>query len=123
MQAREAFAAAAPVRLAIEHVSKSFHTTSSVHALEDVSLQVKEGEFLCLVRPSGRCWSTLLDIIVGLKDVGHLAGFPSVPFLVTETKQGWASGMGICLALVMAAEIYVTIRIRARSPPALRPAS
>jgi NitT/TauT family transport system ATP-binding protein len=58
---------APPAKLLVEGVTKWFRTPrSSVHALEDVSLEVAEGEFLCLVGPSGCGKSTLLDIIAGL---------------------------------------------------------
>ncbi|MFL6542629.1 MAG: ABC transporter ATP-binding protein [Chthoniobacterales bacterium] len=57
-----------PSKLAIEHVSKSFQTSSGlVQALEDVSLSVDEGEFVCLVGASGCGKSTLLNIIAGLE--------------------------------------------------------
>ncbi len=58
----------APSKLAIEDVSKSFKTgTGVVQALDRVSLQVGEGEFVCLVGVSGCGKSTLLNIIAGLE--------------------------------------------------------
>jgi NitT/TauT family transport system ATP-binding protein len=57
---------AAP-KLSLEGVSKWFRTSrASVHALEDVTLKVQEGEFVCLVGASGCGKTTLLDIIAGL---------------------------------------------------------
>jgi NitT/TauT family transport system ATP-binding protein len=56
-----------PEKLVVEHVSKFFRTRrATVHALDDISLQVREGEFVCLVGPSGCGKSTLLNIIAGL---------------------------------------------------------
>jgi NitT/TauT family transport system ATP-binding protein len=67
MLAPDGIAAAPPAKLAIERVSKWFRTTrTSVHALDQVSLHVDEGEFVCLVGSSGCGKSTLLDIIAGL---------------------------------------------------------
>ena len=40
----------------------------AVHALDQVSLTVREGEFVCLVGPSGCGKSTLLNIIAGLEE-------------------------------------------------------
>src|SRR6185436_10959831 len=58
----------APSKLSIEEVSKSFKTASGpVLALDRVSLNVAESEFVCLVGASGCGKSTLLNIIAGLE--------------------------------------------------------
>ncbi len=58
----------APSKLAIENVSKNFQSASgTVLALDRVSLDVAEGEFVCLVGASGCGKSTLLNIIAGLE--------------------------------------------------------
>jgi NitT/TauT family transport system ATP-binding protein len=58
----------APSKLAIENVSKNFQSASgTVLALDRVSLNVAEGEFVCLVGASGCGKSTLLNIIAGLE--------------------------------------------------------
>jgi len=55
-------------KLALKNVSLSYATNSGgrLTALEDINLQVRPGEFLCIVGPSGCGKSTLLHLIAGL---------------------------------------------------------
>ncbi|HWK24628.1 MAG TPA: ABC transporter ATP-binding protein [Ureibacillus sp.] len=55
--------------LSINQVNKEFQIpTGKVKALENISLQVEEGEFICIVGASGCGKSTLLRIIAGLEE-------------------------------------------------------
>jgi NitT/TauT family transport system ATP-binding protein len=57
-----------PDRIEVLDVSKSFTTKrGTLAALENISLRVSEGEFVCLVGRSGCGKSTLLNIIAGLE--------------------------------------------------------
>src|SRR5438477_1156627 len=64
----EELALVSPSKLAIDKVSKSFHSRAgTVLALDRVSLNVAEAEFVCIVGASGCGKSTLLNIIAGLE--------------------------------------------------------
>ncbi len=57
---------APPTRIKINGVSKWYSTKNPVHAVDNVDLEIKDGEFVCLVGPSGCGKSTLLRMINGL---------------------------------------------------------
>ena len=51
--------------LSLDHIHKSFGTVKILH---DISIGLKDGEFLVLVGPSGCGKSTLMNIIAGLEE-------------------------------------------------------
>ena len=55
--------------ISLSGVSKSFSSGAEVvHAVDDVTMQVPPGAFVCLVGPSGCGKSTLLAIVAGLEE-------------------------------------------------------
>jgi len=74
-----------PLKLSISGVSKWFRQgVVETHALDNVSLDVDESEFVCLVGPSGCGKSTLLNMIAGL-DRADQGSIMADGRMVTET--------------------------------------
>jgi NitT/TauT family transport system ATP-binding protein len=56
-------------KISIQQLTKVFYKKeNSVTALENISLDIKDGEFVCLVGPSGCGKTTLLRILAGLEN-------------------------------------------------------
>ena len=69
-QTKSRSAATSAVKMSVDHATKYYDTRSgSVHALDNVSLDVREGEFLCILGPSGCGKSTLLWSMAGLHEL------------------------------------------------------
>ena len=55
------------IKLKIQNVSKNYDARNAkVTALNQVNLEIRENEFVCVIGPSGCGKSTLLNIIAGL---------------------------------------------------------
>lgn len=52
-------------KLVVDHVSMTFGKEKKTSVLTDISLEIRDGEFVCLLGPSGCGKSTLLNIIAG----------------------------------------------------------
>src|SRR5258706_3665855 len=76
MPVRPEVANAVP-KVSLDGISLSYKTNAKGHlvALENISLQVQPGEFLCIVGPSGCGKSTLLHLIAGLHQPSSGQGF------------------------------------------------
>ncbi|SDJ16690.1 ABC transporter ATP-binding protein [Salimicrobium halophilum] len=54
-------------KIVIEALTKAFYQKEKIHtAVEDITVSIRDGEFVCLVGPSGCGKTTLLRIIAGL---------------------------------------------------------
>lgn len=68
MSITEELANPQPAKLRVENVAKLYRgSCQTVSALEEINLQVEEGEFVCLLGASGCGKSTLLNLIAGLE--------------------------------------------------------
>ncbi len=61
-----------PKKIQIQNLRKVYETPErKVHALEDINLDIEDGEFLCLVGLSGCGKTTLLNILAGFVEITY----------------------------------------------------
>lgn len=57
-------------KVVLKNISKSYYTNKgTTNVIDDLTLNVKEGEIVAIVGPSGTGKSTILNIIAGLTDI------------------------------------------------------
>ena len=88
--------------IALEGVSKVF--PGDVVAVDDVDLQIGEGEFIVLVGPSGCGKSTLLRMIAGLEDVDTGAISSETSFTATTPANSLRTWSSVMAAIALAAD-------------------
>src|SRR5688500_20267517 len=60
--------AAAPAKITVEGIGKSFAAErGELHVLDEISLEVRDGETVAIVGPSGCGKSTLMGIVAGFQ--------------------------------------------------------
>ncbi|MCW2874474.1 ABC transporter ATP-binding protein [Actinacidiphila oryziradicis] len=97
----------APHAARIEHVSKSFgRPGAQQHVLDDITIDVAPGEFVCLLGASGCGKSTLLNLIAGLDEpsaggIQTPGGRPALMFQEHALFPWLTAGKNIELALRM----------------------
>lgn len=72
----------------LKNVSKSYSVPPDKKAVDNLSLEIKEGEFFCLVGPSGCGKSTLLKLIIGLEPPS--SGLVTKPYAISMVFQSGA---------------------------------
>lgn len=107
------------MQLFLEHVNHSFKSSngSYMQVLDDVSLEVTSGEFICLLGPSGSGKSTLLNVLTGLVELQEgriLLDGVSVPHIREHSSYMFQQPR---LLMWMSARRNIEFALKARNVP------
>ena len=70
----------------VSNIKKNFNTINGeIEAIKNIDLDIKDGEFICLVGPSGCGKSTLLSILANLEE----ASFGEISYNSSNPKIGY----------------------------------
>ena len=87
--------------LSVKNISKTYYTLKNeVKAIDNFSLELKEGEFVAIVGPSGCGKSTILSILSGLdtKDTGVIKTSANIGYMLQrDALFDWLTILDNCL--------------------------
>ena len=67
----------------VSNIKKNFNTINGeIEAIKNIDLDIKDGEFICLVGPSGCGKSTVLSILANLEEASLVICYKILLYLI-----------------------------------------